>query len=321
MRTTVHPHRGLRIIAGCATLVLIAGLTACSSPPGSAADAVVGAPAIAGGPVDGPDAAAQAQSNVTTSTVTDRQVVRMATVGLTVADVTASARDVHARVAQFRGLVSNEDLQTTTDPASSAYATITAQIPAADLDAFITSVSALGSVESVTVSAQDVTSTAVDLDARIRALTTSITRLTQLLSDARQMSDLLAIETQLAQRQSELDAFTAQRTYLADQVAMSTVTVTLSGATAPVVADEPGFLAGLGAGWTALSSAIVLGVTAAGFLLPFLAIALIVAVPILLIIARIRRRSRRPRDGATSAHPAASEASAVGAGADDTVRE
>ena len=94
--------------------------------------------------------------------------------------------------------------------------------------------SALGTVESINVSAQDVTSQTVDLDARIAALTTSVDRLTTLLAQASRMEDLLAIETQLSQRQSEIDSLNQQRTWLADQVAMSSVTITLMPVTAPI---------------------------------------------------------------------------------------
>ena len=70
----------------------------------------------------------------------------------------------------------------------------------------------------------------VDLDARIKALQTSVDRMTQLLAQATRIEDLLAIETQLSQRQAELDSLKAQRTWL-ELLFLSTTTMTSTGLT------------------------------------------------------------------------------------------
>jgi Ca-activated chloride channel homolog len=230
---------------------------------------------------------------VAPSTVTvDRQVIRTGYVSMRVADVAKSAFDVHALVAKRNGVVSAEDTQSSGD---STYATITAQIPAADLDAFVADVSALGTVDSININAQDVTTQVVDLDARIKALQTSVDRMTQLLAQATRIEDLLAIETQLSQRQAELDSLKAQRTWLGDQVAMSTVTVNLSPETQITEVDAPGFLSGLQSGWAAFVSLIMVAVTAVGFLLPFLLVLAVIAIPVTLVIVHQARRHRRDK--------------------------
>lgn len=241
-----------------------------------------GAPAMTG-EMAVTDKAAQAPSTITT----DRQVIRTGYVSMRVDDVAKSAFDVHALVKKRNGVVSSEDTQSTGD---STYANITAQIPAADLDAFIADISALGSIDSVNITAQDVTTQVVDLDARIKALQTSIDRMTQLLAQASRIEDLLAIETQLSQRQAELDSLTAQRTWLGDQVAMSTITVTLSPKTEITDVDAPGFLSGLQSGWAAFVSLVMVAITAVGFLLPFLLILAVIAIPLTLVIIRQARR-------------------------------
>ncbi len=216
-----------------------------AAAPRSGTDAAVegGAPAVAGDmmvteempaaegmPADG-------KAATTPTVTTDRQIIKTGYVSMQVDDVTTSAFDVHALIKKRNGLISSEDTQSSGDM---TYSNITAQIPAADLDAFIADVSALGTVTSINVNAQDVTTQVVDLDARIKALQTSIDRLTQLLAEASRIEDLLAIETQLSQRQAELDALTAQRTWLGDQVAMSTITVSLSPVTQIADVDAPG---------------------------------------------------------------------------------
>lgn len=288
--------RVLPMALAITAVVLLAGCSGTASDQAPQADMGAvsvegGAPMPAGEMAAGDTTAVDKAAVGTASTVqTDRQVIKTAFVSMRAENVTKTAFDVHGLVAKRNGLISSENTQATGD---SQYSTITAQIPAADLDAFIADVSALGTVDSINVSAQDVTSQVVDLDARIKALQTSVDRMTQLLAQAERIEDLLAIETQLSQRQAELDALTAQRKYLAEQVAMSTVTVNISPETEITSVDAPGFLSGLESGWAAFVSVIMVAITALGFLLPFLVILLLIAVPLVLLVVRQARRHRR----------------------------
>lgn len=224
------------------------------------------------------------------TSVNDRQIIRTGYVSMRVEDVRGSASQIRGLAMAAGGMITSEDVGASGD---SAYATLQAQVPADRLDAFIEDISGLGTVDSVNLSASDVTAQVVDLDARIDALRTSITRLTQLLAQASRIEDLLAIETQLSQRQSELDSLTAQRTYLADQVAMSTLTVSLAPLTTITEVDAPGFVSGLQSGWAAFVSLIMVAITAIGFLLPWLMVVAIVAVPVSIIAVRQSRRHRK----------------------------
>lgn len=264
---------------------------AVAMPPDAAADQ--GLTADSAGTVDGAGTPAQVVT-------TDRQIVRTAYVAMQVDDVAKTAFAVHGLVAKQSGVISNEQTQASGDYTSSM---ITAQIPSKNLDAFVTDVSKLGTVDSVTVTADDVTTQVVDLDARIKALQASIDRMTQLLAQAKQIDDLLAIETQLSTRQSELDSLTAQRKYLATQVAMSTATITLSPVSTVEPVDAPGFLTGLENGWAAFVSLVMIGVTAIGFLLPFLLIALCVIAPVVVIVVRHSRKTRMRGPLPTVDHP------------------
>ena len=78
-----------------------------------------------------------------------------------------------------------------------------------------------------------------------------------------------------------------------DQVAMSTVTVTISPETEITSVDAPGFLSGLESGWAAFVSLIMVAITALGFFLPFLIVMMIVLVPAVFLIVRQSRRHRR----------------------------
>ena len=235
-------------------------------------------------------------------TVTDRSIIRTAYVAMRVNDVTDAVAEVRALVAKREGIISGESLSSGTP---GGYASITAQVPAADLTAFLDELGALGTVDSLDVTAQDVTTQVIDLDARIAVLESSIARLNALLAEATRVEDIIAIEAELANRQAELDSMTSQRKYLSDQVAMSTVTVTMSPITEIADVDMPGFLSGLQTGWSAFLALIGFAITAAGFLVPFVVVAAVIGIPLTVWLVR---RSRRRAAAAQAAKAAASRA-------------
>lgn len=296
MRTRIVPV----LIAVSAAFLLAACSGATSEPSLGVSNDMVAPGSLA---VTSEDGMVAPDGKVGGSATTQEQaVIKTAYVNLTVEDVGRTARDVHILVDKRNGLVSAEDSQVNGD---ANYSTITVQVPAAGLDSFIADVSGLGTVESVSLSTQDVTTQVVDLDARISALQTSIDRMTVLLAQAEQIDDLLAIETQLSSRQAELDSLTAQRTWLGGQVAMSSVTISLAPTTTLTDLDAAGFLSGLRSGWAAFVSALAIGVTAFGFLLPFALI--LVLIPLIAIAVRQSRRRVRPAAGEAQKESVGSE--------------
>lgn len=105
------------------------------------------------------------------------------------------------------------------------------------------------------------------------------------------VADLIAAESALSERQSQLESYQQQLKSLDEQVALSTVHVELSKRTAATQADPAGFGDGLLAGWNGLVVTLNALVVAVGFLLPWLVIAGVV----LLVVLLIRRRVRRTR--------------------------
>ena len=60
------------------------------------------------------------------------------------------------------------------------------------------------------------TATKADLDARTSAFATSVTRLQQLMAHSGTIGDLVALESQLTQRESDLESMQAQRRALTE---------------------------------------------------------------------------------------------------------
>jgi len=166
------------------------------------------------------------------------------------------------------------------------------RIPADRLTATLDRLKELGEVEQLQLGSSDVTREVQDIDARVTALRSSITRLLALQDQAATVEDLITLETAISDRQAELESLEAQQRYLADQVGLSTITLVLgSKEVAPV--DEPDtFLSGLVTGWEALvtfgSGLLVL----LGVLLPWLVVLGLIAFAIVMIVRRATRRGQ-----------------------------
>lgn len=231
-------------------------------------------------------------STETVSTKVDRQIVRTAYLAIRVTDVNTAAESVLKVTAAQDGVVLSEDISGQGD---AVYASITTQVPAASLPAYLDALKALGTVDSVNVTSQDVTTQAVDLDARVAALTASIARLDELLAQATNVTDLVTIEAERTARQADLDSLVAQRKALADQVAMSTVSISLSSLAGSAEWSPPGFIPGLQTGWSAFLSLLGLLITLAGFLVPFAIVLAVVLTPLIWWLVRRRRHRRSQR--------------------------
>ena len=282
-RRTAVLRRGA-LVAACALALVLAG---CGGS-GSSSDSAQMAPDMAA-----PEAAPESVTGSgTTVDETPREVIRNADISLRVDDVRAAVEQAGAIAEAAGGRVAGESLSA---QGESYYGSLTLRVPADRLDAVLSDLGALGDVQSVNVTAEDVTAQAVDLDARIAALETSIARLQQLLSQATTTKDIIDIESELTARQAEIDSLNAQRAALSDAVALSTVYVSVTPLTSEPEWTPPGFLAGLQTGWSAMLNFVAGLITVAGFALPFLLLLAVFAVPIVVIVLVIARRRRRPR--------------------------
>ncbi|HEY6800681.1 MAG TPA: DUF4349 domain-containing protein [Agromyces sp.] len=242
----------------------------------------------------------------------DRSVITTGWISITVDEPVAAAEDAADLAARSGGRVDSRSETPGTD-SQPASASLTLRIPSDELDAFVDELRRLGVVNSISMSASDVTQQRQDLDARVDALTASTDRLRELLATATSIADLIAIESELTTRQAELDSLTQQRDWLVDQVDFSTITVELvTEAVAPdAIPDD--FWSGVVAGWSALMAfAAWLGVMF-GVLLPWLGVALVVGaliVAVAVLAARGRRQAAQP--GPAASDQAASTAASPG---------
>lgn len=214
-------------------------------------------------------------------------IVTTGSVRMTVSDPISAADKFAAATVEAGGHV---EARTDQSGSSTPSVTMTLRIPSDQVDAVLAAMDELGVVDSKSINYDDVTSQRVDLDARVKALQTSVNRLLDLMNKATSTEDLLAAESSLTQRQAELDSLQAQRAALGDQISYATITVDLS--TEPSV-SRVGFVGAIEQGWRALVSAASGLTHIVGFLLPWIPVFLILGAA-LWALRRTRRRRRVP---------------------------
>jgi Domain of unknown function (DUF4349) len=104
---------------------------------------------------------------------------------------------------------------------------LTVQVPVDDYDEAMEAARDAGEVVQMQQSTYDVGAQVADVDARIKALEASLVRLTALMDEASDITDVITLEQAISQRQSELDALRAQQRDLENQTAMSQISLTL----------------------------------------------------------------------------------------------
>lgn len=252
---------------------------------GGAASADGSAEGAAGGPADGP-----------TAPELRRSVISSGTVSLAGEDVRETRRDVQ-RVVDTQGGEITEETTETDSEGDTSYVRMVVRVPSGKFAETMTALEQVGVLRSSDRGSEDVTTQVIDNGARVRAQEASLRRVELLLADARDLKDVIWIESQLTSRQGELDSLKSQQSWLADQTSLSTITVDIS--THQVVEEEPeeerpaGFLAGLDGGSKALGALVTVLTTILGALLPFAAVALVLGLPVWIVV---RRRRAGPAD-------------------------
>jgi len=220
----------------------------------------------------------------------DRSVVTTGTVTIT-AEKPLDAATEAVRIVEGAG--GRIDARTETAPTKNnqGSASLSLRIPSPALTATLDKLKDLGKTENVALNSVDVTTQTQDLEARISALRASVDRLTALLSTATDTKVLIELETAISERQGNLESMEAQQRDLADQVSLSTVQLDLISVTDAPVEQPDTFWSGLVAGWGAFTGFVGFLLVAFGVLLPWIGVAAIAAVVVLLVVRWRRARS------------------------------
>ncbi len=240
----------------------------------------------------------------------ERLIIRTKTLRLEVEKTTDAMDEIRKLTGTHSGTVS--DLQVATDGDEPLYrynengypegdgtalrGWVTVRVPTDEYEDFVVAVAKLGLVKFQSEAASDVTQEYVDLSARLENLRAQEVRLREFFEAAKDVKDMLAVETELGRVRGEIESLDAQVTYLERQAAMATITVELT---------EPRDVVRPGGGSWGFVEAITTGVRGAAALMTGLLTFLIASAPlwivglVLFFVIRAVLRRRRVMAGRT----------------------
>jgi hypothetical protein len=151
------------------------------------------------------------------------------------------------------------------------------------------------------IQTQDVTATAVDMDARLTNLRATEQALLGIMTKATTITDTLAVQTQLTTVQGQIEELQAQRNQLGDQAAYSTLTVKTETTSATTGWNVNGTIDDA----TATLVKIGQGIATFGIWLVIVGLPVGLGLLVLLLVYRLFRRTRRrPAEPPETSSPA-----------------
>ena len=334
-------HRGVRIAAALVAVIL--GATACGSdsksssntidiakPAETKTDSVNGdasqVPGDTGAsgetPAAGPGPALPSIDAPTNSSPNKFLAIDVS-YGVEVDDITKGINDVVALSDRHGGQIYERTINITDDRSSSASFVI--KLPPENIEAAIADLDAIGIRRTASQGTEDVTGQVVDIDARLTTAQASLDRVRKLLEAATDLGQILSLESQLTERETLVEQYTAMKRAISDRVSLATLRVQLSVSPEPAAAKAaPKAKQTIGRafenGWKGFVVALAAIMIFIGYASPLLVIGAIAAAFALPFSRRRRRQAEQrnrsaapPPPPAPVADPQTSELDSVGA--------
>jgi hypothetical protein len=228
------------------------------------------------------------------------KLTKTASLNLQVKDIDAAAAQVRTIASGLQAQVLSEQVGTgspsgpvplqSRSSTATSFGTLTLSVPADTLDMALDQLALVGTALQRTLSSQDVTAQYLDTDSRLQTMRASVARVRALMTQAKDISQIVALEGELSQREADLESLESQLGALKNSVERSTLTLWLSTPENKPVTDA-GFVPGLRSGWDAFTGSLSGLLTAIGAVLPFAAFIALIAAPLLWLLGRRRASS------------------------------
>lgn len=175
--------------------------------------------------------AGQLQESDAASQQSNRKLIRTVNMSVETKEFDAVMGTLEQRVTELGGYIENMDTyngSVYSGSRSSRRASMTARIPAGQLNVFLSEVSEISNVTRRTENVQDVTLDYVDLASHKKTLQTEHDRLLELMERAEYIEDIITIEQRLSNVQYQIESMEAQLRTYDNKVDYSTVNLDVS---------------------------------------------------------------------------------------------
>jgi len=155
------------------------------------------------------------------------KIIKTGSIDMTAADVAKTTDAITSTVDGLGGFVQNASRSEDANGLSSAYVTV--RVPNEQFDAALTAIKALGThVNNESIQGDDVTEQYTDLSARLTAAKAQEAQYLVILTSAKTVGDVLAVQEHLAIVRAEIESLQGQITYLENRTSLSTISVVIS---------------------------------------------------------------------------------------------
>jgi hypothetical protein len=225
-------------------------------------------------------------------------------VGLEVSDMKAANVAVEGFAVRHGGKIFERSVSLSDDPSSTSSWVI--KLPPTEIQPAIADLDSIGTQRSASQGTEDLTNQVVDLDARLLSAQASLDRIRTLLESAKDLGEIISLESQLTQRETVVEQLVAQKRAISDRTALATLRLQVSLApvesrTTTAVADKPAAKASIGtafkSGWKGFVNVLVAVMIFIGYTAPFLVVVALGAM-VLIPVTRRRRSAQRNRSAA-----------------------
>ncbi|TAG88449.1 MAG: DUF4349 domain-containing protein [Oscillatoriales cyanobacterium] len=227
------------------TLSSTIALPSCGAPPSSQQNQVAAgapqasAPATTRGEAADSKMAATPKQAKAETTATRPQLIKKAELSVVVKSIDASTKSVTNIVEKQQGDILGFQNQKPPDSSIRQTATMQIRVPQERLETTLDSLAKLGSVENRGLTAEDVTTQLVDSEARLRNLRKSEEMVLKIMDKSGSVGDVLKAAKELSNIRQSIEQIDAQLKSLRNQVAYSTISLTLEAAVSSAQSPEP----------------------------------------------------------------------------------
>jgi len=195
------------------------------------------------------------QTASTGQEVIERKLIKTGILSMQVGDVNESKKKIGDIVSLYKGYLSEERLDNYGDRLNYS---MVIRVPAQLYDTMVYFIEQVGEkVESKSVNVQDVTEEFIDTEARLKTKKELEVRYREILGEARTVTDIMAVESQLNTVRGEIESMEGRLKYLTSQVSFSTLNLNFY----QTINSDFGFGSRIGDGfrngWTNLLSFLV----------------------------------------------------------------
>lgn len=161
---------------------------------------------------------------------TARKLIKTVSISMESTDFDGLLRGITEQVTALNGYIESSWVDGQTARGEEEYrsprsASITARIPSAQLDSFITEVSSKGNITFRSEQVRDVTLDYTDIESHKKSLIAERERLWELMADAESIDAVIAIQTRVGEIEYELNSYESQLRLYDNQVDYATVTM------------------------------------------------------------------------------------------------